>query len=88
MSIPVDQIDIPHFRYSGKKYWWCRPGGRKKSVQLLAVIAIRMRSGKAGDAPGEHMLEVDVSLEELAQMLGDELELPNICPKGKKNVRE
>ena len=32
------------------------------------------------------MLEVEVSLEELAEILGDELELPRIEPKGKKNI--
>ena len=34
------------------------------------------------------MLEVDISLEELAQILGDELELPNIEPKGRSNVTQ
>ena len=33
--------------------------------------------------PGGHILEVDVSLEELAAILGEELELPRIEPKGK-----
>jgi len=31
---------------------------------------------------------VDVSLEELAQILGEELELPNIENKGKKNIED
>src|SRR5690606_32522223 len=42
--------------------------------------------GQAGDAPGQHMLEVDVSLEELADILGEELELPRIQPKGTKTI--
>ena len=33
-------------------------------------------------------MEVDVSLEELAQILGEELELPNIEPKGKENIED
>src|SRR5690606_20811114 len=37
--------------------------------------------------PGQHTLEVDVSLEELAQILGEELELPNIEPRGTKANR-
>ena len=40
--------------------------------------------GKAGNEPGEHEVEVDVTLEELADILGDELELPKIEPKGSK----
>jgi len=37
--------------------------------------------------PGDHVLEVEVTLTELAQILGEELELPNIEKKGKKAVR-
>ncbi len=33
-----------------------------------------------------HVLEVEVTLEELAAILGDELELPRIEPKGKANI--
>ena len=34
------------------------------------------------------MLEVELSLEELAEMLGDELELPHIEPKGDANLQQ
>ena len=44
--------------------------------------------GQAGSDPGAHILEVDVSLEELAAILGDELELPRIEPKGKANISQ
>ena len=33
-------------------------------------------------------MEVDVTLEELAQILGEDLELPNIEPKGKDNIED
>jgi uncharacterized sporulation protein YeaH/YhbH (DUF444 family) len=36
--------------------------------------------------PGQHSLEVDVDLQELADILGEELELPNIEDKGRKNL--
>ena len=35
---------------------------------------------------GEHILEVDVELGELAKILGEELELPRIEPRGKKSI--
>src|SRR6478735_5936220 len=35
-------------------------------------------AGKAGDQAGEHALEVELSLEELAQIMGEELHLPRI----------
>ena len=43
--------------------------------------------GLAGEDEGVHILEVDVAIEELAKILGEELELPNIEPRGNKNVR-
>src|SRR5208337_4545732 len=42
--------------------------------------------GKAGNEAGEHALEVDVTLDELADMLGAELELPDIQDKGKGKI--
>src|SRR5205814_7427158 len=45
-------------------------------------------AGQAGSDPGAHILEVEVSLDELAAILGDELELPRIENKGKPNIEE
>jgi uncharacterized sporulation protein YeaH/YhbH (DUF444 family) len=42
--------------------------------------------GAAGNQQGEHSLEVELSLEELAEILGEELELPRIEPRGKKTI--
>ena len=52
------------------------------------------RPGRAGSrararpatSPGEHVLEVEITLEELAEILGEELELPRIEPKGKQHI--
>ena len=43
-------------------------------------------TGKAGDQPGQHIREVEISLQELAEILGEELKLPRIEPKGKSNI--
>jgi uncharacterized sporulation protein YeaH/YhbH (DUF444 family) len=43
-------------------------------------------SGKAGQDAGDHVLEVDVTLDELADILGEELELPSIENKGKNRI--
>jgi hypothetical protein len=85
VSIPVPQINLPHFRYSSKN-----TGGVGQGEGDVGTPIGRGDddggTGQAGEAPGDHLLEVDVSLEELAQMLAEELELPSIQAKGKKNI--
>ena len=44
--------------------------------------------GEAGDQEGQHSLEVDVTLDELAGILSEELQLPNIENKGKKSIED
>ncbi|MCP4591600.1 MAG: DUF444 family protein, partial [bacterium] len=39
-----------------------------------------------GTEEGRHLLEVEVTLDELADILGEELQLPRIEPKGKHNI--
>ena len=41
---------------------------------------------RPGSDAGEHVLEVDVTLDELAAILGEELELPDIEDKGKSKI--
>lgn len=84
VSIPLPQIRVPHFRYSSRK-----SGGVGQGEGAVGTPIGRgdQQAGEgAGDSPGQHILEVDISLQELAQILGEELELPNIEPKGKKNI--
>ena len=49
------------------------------------MTAKATEQGKRARDPGQHILEVDVTLEELAAILGDELELPRIEPKGNRH---
>lgn len=80
ISIPLPQIDIPHFRYNTKQQGGIASGGGDVGTPLSPADAEGTQ--KAGDLPGEHVLEVDVSFEELAELLQEELELPNIKPRG------
>ena len=43
-------------------------------------------AGQAGDRPGDHLLDVEISLQELAEIMGEELELPRIMPKGTEKI--
>ncbi len=84
VSIPIPQIRIPHFRFGKNDQSGVGQGDGDVGTPLQEG---QPGSGPgAGEAPGEHILEVEVSLEELARMLGDELELPRIQPKGKSTV--
>jgi sporulation protein YhbH len=85
VSIPLPQISLPQFRYGNKQTGGVGQGPGDVGDPLGGDGS---EKGKAGQGGGDHILEVDVSLEELAAMLGEELELPNIEPRGKKNITQ
>jgi uncharacterized protein len=84
VSIPLPQIDVPQFRYGQKGSGGTGQGDGDPGQPLTAPQG--EGEGKAGDQPGGHILEVELSMEELAQILGEELALPRIEPRGKKNI--
>jgi uncharacterized sporulation protein YeaH/YhbH (DUF444 family) len=84
VSIPLPQIDIPHFRFGAKQQGGVGQGDGDPGDPLGGEP--QPGTGKAGDRPGEHLLEVDVTMEELAAILGEELRLPRIEPKGKQRI--
>lgn len=86
VSIPVPQLDVPHFRYGDKGNGGVSSGDGEIGQPVSPGEGDD--PGQAGNSPGGHILEVDVSLEELAEILGEELELPNIQPKGNPNIVE
>jgi sporulation protein YhbH len=87
VSIPLPQLDVPHFRY-GKNGSKGVGQGDGEPGQPIGRGDDQGGAGEAGNEPGRHVLEVDVSLDELAGMLGDELQLPRIEPKGQSNITD
>jgi sporulation protein YhbH len=85
VSIPLPQIEIPKFRYGAKQAGGVGQGDGNVGDPIGRGDQ-ESGPGQAGSEPGEHIIEVDVSLEELAAILGEELELPRIEPRGKKNI--
>ncbi len=85
VSIPLPQIDIPHFRYGGKQAGGVGQGDGDVG-DSLGPGQEQPGQGQAGDKAGEHVLEVDITMEELAQILGEELQLPRIEPKGVEKI--
>jgi uncharacterized sporulation protein YeaH/YhbH (DUF444 family) len=87
VSIPVPNIEIPHFRHGKKGSGGTGQGEGEVGQPIGRGQDDGDGTGQAGSEPGAHIREVEVTLEELAQMLADELELPNIVPKGKDSIR-
>jgi uncharacterized sporulation protein YeaH/YhbH (DUF444 family) len=84
VSIPLPQIDIPQFRYGEKGSGGVGQGEGQPGQPLTAPRGDN--DAGAGDQPGGHILEVDLTMEEMAEILGEELSLPRIEPRGKKNI--
>lgn len=85
VSIPLPQIELPHFRFNQRQQGGVGQGEGEVGTPLGAPDQGE-GNGPAGDQPGQHILEVELTLQELAEILGEELELPRIEPKGKQNV--
>jgi len=85
VSIPVPRIDIPRLRYGDRNQGGVGQGDGEVGDPLSRSDE-EGGQGEAGDQEGQHILEVDVSIAELAEILGEELELPDIEEKGKERV--
>ncbi len=86
ITIPLPHIDIPHFRYGHKQQGGVGQGEGEVGQRSQPGQVQPGDGHKAGEGEGEHTLEVDVTLDELAKILGEELELPNIEPKGNEKL--
>ncbi len=87
VSIPIPQIDIPRFRFGDKQQGGAGQGEGEPGDPVGGEEGEEGEGGRqAGEGAGEHMLEVDVTLDELAAILGEELELPDIENKGKSKL--
>lgn len=78
VSIPLPEIGIPRLRYGKNDKGVGQGDGQGEGPG---------QGQEAGDAPGEHVLEVEFTVEELAEIMGEELELPRIEPKGTQDAR-
>ncbi len=85
VSIPIPQIDLPRFKF-GKRQMGGVGQGEGAPGTPLGPGGDGEEAGQAGNATGDHSIEVEVSLQELADMLGQELELPRVQPKGSGTI--
>ena len=83
ISIPLPRIDIPRFQFGQQQ----RAVGQGDG-EVGDPLPGQAQDGQeqAGKGEGEKTLEVEVSLDELADILSEELALPHIKDKGAKNI--
>ena len=82
ISIPVHSVELPNFRY-GDNSGGVGMGDGEPGDGLGQGPG---NGSQGGTEAGRHIMEVDLSLDELADMLGEELGLPRIEPKGKHRI--
>ena len=85
VSIPLPQIDLPRFKY-GKNEEGGVGAGEGEEGDPIGEGEDGDGEGQAGDQPGQHITEVEITIEELAEIMAEELELPNIEPKGEAKL--
>lgn len=85
VTIPLPRINLPHFVFGQNQQKGVGQGDGQPGDPLNQGQP-QPGQGEAGQGEGQHGLEVEVSLDELADILGEELGLPRIEDKGKKNI--
>ena len=86
ITIPLPRIEIPHFQFGSNQGGVGQ--GEGEVGDPIGQGPPQPGEGEAGDTEGQHSLEVDITLDELADILGEELALPNIQNRGKKNIED
>jgi uncharacterized protein len=83
VSIPIPQIELPRFRYGRNDSGGVGQGPGEVGDALSPG---EEGPGTAGDQPGRHIREVELTIDDLTQLLGEALELPRIEPRGADSI--
>lgn len=85
--VPMPRIDTPRFKFGSRGEGGTGQGSGEAGDPVDGQGQPgKPGQGEAGEGEGNKELEVELSLDELAQILGEELALPRIEPKGKKSL--
>src|SRR5207237_773881 len=84
ISIPLRGVDLPHFRYGDNSQGVGAGDGKEGDV--VGKGQPGQGRGQGGTESGQHLMEVDLTLDELAEILAEELKLPRIDPKGRHRI--
>ncbi len=82
VSVPLPQIRLPRFTFGDNRADGVGMGEGAPGSPAPGGEG----TGGPGEGEGDHVLEVDVPLPELARILGEELSLPRIRPRGRDRV--
>mgnify|MGYP001585477436 CR=1 FL=1 len=82
VTVPINEIKIPVIHYSNIK----DQGVSRGEGEEGDIIGIDEEENgiRAGNSPGRHTKYAEISIEEIVELLGEELKLPNIKPKGEE----
>lgn len=90
IRVPIRSLDEYHFRYDqGKKKHAGQGDGKSKVGDVLGSDSQQQGGGKgkgAGEEPGVDYYETDISIEELAELIFEDLGLPNLEKKKKPEL--
>ncbi|MCB9507912.1 MAG: DUF444 family protein [Myxococcales bacterium] len=87
VKIPISRIDIPRFRLgSAQGQGGVGQGDGDVGDPVAGDPGDESGQGPAGSGEGNKELELEVTIEELAQLMGEQLELPRIEPRGGTDV--
>ncbi len=87
ISIPLPSIDLPHFVFDHRETGGVGQGeGDVGDVLQPGNVQPGDGQEAGGDPAGEHAMDLEVTLDELAELLGEALELPKIKPKGSEKM--
>lgn len=84
VSIPIHNINTPRFKFGDQQTGGLGQGDGNIGDQIGQQSG--PNNGQTGQSGGDHMMEVEISIEELATILGEELQLPDIKPKGNRDI--
>ncbi|HBV95503.1 MAG: stress response protein [Peptococcaceae bacterium BICA1-7] len=90
IRVPIRSLDEYHFRFDqGKKKHSGQGDGKSKVGDVLGTDPQHSGPGKnkgAGEEPGVDYYETDISIDELAELIFEDLGLPNLDQKKKPEI--
>ncbi len=86
VRVPIPGIELPRFKFGSRQMGGVGQGDGEVGDPIASDPTQGLGPGQAGNQPGQHGFDVELDVEEIADILGEELNLPRIKPKGSDQV--